>query len=91
MSPSFGICGVGSHICVSYHDPLCYYHSSQKKDMDTLQWQKQSKAMGTLQWQKSQQMVAKFLRPKHVRRPSIFFFCLLNHSLPPGTLPRHDS
>lgn len=71
MSPSFGICGLGSHMYVSYHDPLCYHHSSQSQDMDALQWQKQSQAMGTLQWQKSQQMVAKFLKAKHVRRPSI--------------------
>ena len=59
MCPSFGICGLGLHMCVSYHDPLCYHHSSQ------------SQAMGTLQWQKSQQMVAKFLKAKHVRRLSI--------------------
>jgi hypothetical protein len=59
MSPSFGIRGLGSHVCVSYHDPLCYHHSSQSLDM------------GTLQWQKSQRMVAKSLKAKHVRRPSI--------------------
>lgn len=62
MSPSFEIviCGLGSHMCVNYRDPLCCYHSSQGQDMDTLQQQKQSQSMGILQWQKSQQMVAKY-------------------------------
>jgi len=31
MSPSFGVCGLGSNMCVSYHDPLCYNHLSQKR------------------------------------------------------------
>jgi len=47
-------------MCVNYHDPLCYYHSSQGQDMDTLQRQKQSQTIGTLQSHKSHQMVAKY-------------------------------
>jgi len=31
MSPSSGICGLGSNMCVSYHDPLCYNHLSEKR------------------------------------------------------------
>jgi len=71
MSPSFGICGLSSNMCVLAIMTHCVTITCQRKDMDTLQWQKQSQAIGTLQWQKSQQMVAKVLKAKPVRRPSI--------------------
>jgi len=54
-----------AQICVLAIMIHCVTITCPRKNMDTLQWQKQS------QWQKSQQMVAKFLKAKRVRRLSI--------------------